>query len=289
MRPKTEQNEINNKQRQINQTSSQENRYRGPNKPKSNNQSKIKSKERITIKVRHKKKTFENHKGQKNYDFKLSHAWQVNLPSVADGTRHAWQVNLPRLAGWTNLLPATLYPWPATPKPLPARPKAFDLPHLNPWPSHPNRCQTVDLPYPNPWPATPEPLTCNTSATVDCQLENVYIDWKFKPEILKTNTRWIRSIHLNKDYPLQLVSTLVSAIVTGFDGMYVKVQESMVFSVFEKGSWRKKSSWTNMFTMQVRGARTASMVVEDPFHREGPFQGKVCAKYISNLKFSSAK
>ena len=41
---------------------------------------------------------------------------------------------------------------------------------------------------------------------------------------------------MNKDYPLQLVSTLVSAIVTGFDGMYVKVQESMVFSVFEKGS-----------------------------------------------------
>ena len=61
MRPKTEQNEINNKQRQINQTSSQENRYRGPNKTKNNNQSNIKSKERITIKVRHKKKkTFEN-------------------------------------------------------------------------------------------------------------------------------------------------------------------------------------------------------------------------------------
>ena len=56
MRPKTEQNEINNKQRQINQTSSQENRYRGPNKTKNNNQSNIKSKERITIKVRHKKK-----------------------------------------------------------------------------------------------------------------------------------------------------------------------------------------------------------------------------------------
>ena len=90
MRPKTEQNEINNKQRQINQTSSQENRYRGPNKTKNNNQSNIKSKQRITIKVRHKKKHLKtNHKGQKNYDFKLSHAWQVNLPSVADGTRHA--------------------------------------------------------------------------------------------------------------------------------------------------------------------------------------------------------
>ena len=31
-----------------------------------------------------------------------------------------------------------------------------------------------------------------------------------------------------------------------------------------------------MFTMQVRGARAASMVVEDPFYREGPFQGKTC-------------
>ena len=97
MRPKTEQNEINNKQRQINQTSSQENRYRGPNKTTNNNQSNIKSKERITI--RHKKN--ENHKGQKNYDFKLSHAWQVNLPSVADGTRHAWQVELPHVADET--------------------------------------------------------------------------------------------------------------------------------------------------------------------------------------------
>ena len=133
MRAKTEQNEINNKQRQINQTSSQENRYRGAKKnKKGNNQSNIRSKRTHDYQSPPQKKQFENHKGKKTKISNLHmrgrstcQAWQMRPATSGRWTCHAWQMGTGTRGRSTChifYLPHS-NPGPATPKPLPAHQK----------------------------------------------------------------------------------------------------------------------------------------------------------------------
>ena len=67
--------------------------------------------------------------------------------------------------------------------------------------------------------------------------------------------------------------------------MYVKLKANGAECFFKSltGVLRiDKIWWTSMLTIHAVGARTVNMVVEDPFHLGGPFQGKSCLKHVSN-------
>ena len=173
--------ERNNKQRQINQTSSWE-KYIEARKGQ---KGAIMSKEHIIIKTPPKKGT--NWKQKKGW-ISNRHAWQVRRctrgrwdpPYVAGrpATRGRWDP--PHVAGETRRrLTCTRgrwkNPWPATPKTLTCHAQTLDVPRTNPGPAtHTNPGSAT---HTNPWPAT---HSCELSIEQMCKLieKSKYQFWK---------------------------------------------------------------------------------------------------------------